>query len=199
MWCASTSASRSPTMPDMPLIEWKLRNSSSSAGRRHRLRGIPGVEVEQQAPDVRQVLVALGEVVVHELGGEGVVAHGRGSIRPACLLGQPLRRERFGEIDRRARGQGRAAARLVAARRQHDHRQRLEHRVTANECEHLETVHVGHVEIEDHQRDGAERELLARLRVRCRPRRSRRCRPRAATPSPCGAWSGSRRRRGSGS
>ncbi len=31
MWCASTSASRSSTMAEIPFSEWKLRNTSSSA------------------------------------------------------------------------------------------------------------------------------------------------------------------------
>ena len=71
MWCASIRASRSSTMPEMPLIEWKLRNSSSStAGRTVDRRAADVSTVEQQAADRREVLVALREVLVHEAGEE---------------------------------------------------------------------------------------------------------------------------------
>ena len=128
MWCASISASRSSTIPEMPLIEWKLRNSSSIAAGAARGWSATALEIEQQPADRRQVLVALGEVVVHEAGEE------RGSPLMRAPLAEPEQRRarapasacgangfvRYSEAPACER---RAPARLVAARRQHDDRQ----------------------------------------------------------------------------
>jgi hypothetical protein len=82
----------------------------------------------------------------------------------AGVAGQHIRRERLGEIQRRAGGDGGGPAFLVAACRQHDDRQAPEGRMLADEREHFEAVHVRHVEIEHHQRCRTKRELLDRFK-----------------------------------
>ena len=144
------------------------------------------------------MLLALGEVVVHEAGDEVP----RRLMAPPCTPAAPratsarawsasaaARTAWSGRATRRRRS---AAARLASSPRVVSTMtgRRAERGVAAHELQHLEAVHVRHVEVEDHQRDRSQRQLLDRLEPAGRLARIRRRRPPAATPSPCGALSG---------
>ena len=90
---ASRSASWTPTIPDRPLTEWKLRNSSSSCSR---VTARGGFEVEQDASRRGQVLVALG----HVLGEVGLVMAGHVTTAPTGPAG---RQEQVDTINYRKR------------------------------------------------------------------------------------------------
>ena len=129
-------------------------------GRRHVGLRAP-VEHQQTSPDREEMLVGLGEVVVHERRFERrvPVGHGLGyrgvSGRRVQQLSnrrhQEARRERLGQVRRRAGLQHRFAARLITARRQDHHRKSAVLAVRAQESQHVQPVHVGHVQVEhDH-------------------------------------------------
>ena len=53
-------------MPEMPLIEWKIRNSSIDSRALGARRTERRFEREQVTPRIAEMLVALGEIVVQE-------------------------------------------------------------------------------------------------------------------------------------
>ena len=80
-------------------------------------------------------------------------------------LTQHLRHpEGLGQIAGRSRLHGRRAAAVIVTRRQHQDRQLLELLVGADEAKHFEPVHIGHVQIQDDQANGCERQLLNRFK-----------------------------------
>jgi hypothetical protein len=79
-----------------------------------------------------------------------------------------LRRERrrlegLREVARRALAERGVAALVVATGREHDHRQLAEALVRPDEAQDLDPVHVGHVEVEQHEIDRGDRQSLDRL------------------------------------
>ena len=141
-----------------------------------------GLEHQQAAAHGGEVLLALGEVVVHERSREidccrsGVdtayaFSDGLGrtrALRPADSLTDAARRrrqERLRHVRRRAGLQRRVAARRVAARRQHQHRHIAILVVRPDEPHHVEAVHVGHVEIEDDRVHFAQRKHFDRFQA----------------------------------
>src|SRR3954467_11093233 len=90
---------------------------------------------------------------------------------PRCLLMQQRpyfprqseRSERLGQVQRGASVEYRgAAAAVIPGSEDHD-RHVAETFMASDETQHLEAVHVGHVQVEDDQRDRAECQLLDRL------------------------------------
>ena len=134
------------------------------------------LEPEQGPADDDEVLFALGEVVVEESGDEIVpgAGHERSPARAGAEVGRPAEQrihvgrqragsERLGQEQRGAARQGGLTAGLVAARGEHDDGQGLEGLTLADELEHVEPVHVGHVEVEHDQVGGRDHQALDRL------------------------------------
>ena len=140
-------------------------------------RPVAGVrlDLQQNPPHRGQVLVALREVVVHELGEE--VRSSRLRARHACLreMRAPSASRRPIRSDNSAGTNGLvmyavAPAAIAASRLESSPRvvntttgRRLHPRMTPHELEHLEAVQIRHVEVQDHQRHRLQGQLLDRL------------------------------------
>ena len=146
----------------MPLSEWKLRNSSSRFAASVRALADRLLEHEQRPADDREMLLSLGEVVVEEAVEElGHRAPWNGGRSTLTRFGQQgLRRERLGQVSGRARLHRGGARLVVVASGEHDDREVSKFLVGSHEAQHLQPVHVGHVQVEHDQVDRRERELF---------------------------------------
>ena len=115
------------------------------------------------------MLVALGEIVVQEIRETcrrcGPVRRQQRCASEQLARGgqQRLRHERLGHVLRRARGQRRFAARVVARVVRTTTGTSRELGCRRNELQHVHAVHVRHVEVENHERHRAEGDLLDRI------------------------------------
>ena len=126
-------------------------------------------ERQQMPACLAEVLVALGEIVVEETVQLSVPGHGfsTGADRPAsssrAVSASTVWQKGLGQVRRRPCLLRGLPAGIVAACGQHDDRQ-LPHRgLLPHEPQHVDAVHVRHVEVEHEQRHRRNHELLDRL------------------------------------
>ena len=112
----------------------------------------------------------------------------------AGVLGEHLGQERLGQVD--VAPAASAAARLASSPRVVSTitGRRAIRRMPPHELQHFEPVHVGHVEVEHHQADRAERELFDRFEAAAGFDEAAGRRARQARHGPCAESSESRQR-----